>query len=136
MLLLSLLSHLLEAACLERTGCECVCESVCVSVCVCVCVCARTRTRAQRGSSTKMLRACAGFCGANWHQEGTYAKSRPAWPLNLYKLPISCTGETCFLHALEKGLKTEAKFSLLESVGSSWCCPEGWQLAAYSVDGM
>ena len=56
MLLLSLLSHLLEAACLERTGCECVCESVCVSVCVCVCVRARAHAHSEGAA-----RKCSGL---------------------------------------------------------------------------
>lgn len=90
-LLLPLLSHLLEAQCLERTvggrgrgGLRAVCVYV----------------RVWLGSSTEMLRAFAELCLANWHQEGTYAKSHSTWPLNLDKLSISCTRGAFFLHAL------------------------------------
>lgn len=89
-LLLCLLSHLLEAHCLEHTGGGGRGGSVCACVCVCV----------LWGSSMKTLRACAELCGANWHQEGTYAKSHSTWPLNLDKLSISCTRGAFFLLAL------------------------------------
>ena len=75
--------HLHEAPYLEGTGC------VRVHVCACECVAAQ-----------KMLGVCAKLCGANWHQEGTYAKSRSTWPLNLDKLSISCAEGASFLHAL------------------------------------
>lgn len=76
-LVLPLLSHLLGAQCLGRTGCVCT-----------------------QAGGMKMLGVCAELCSANWQQEGTYAKSHSTWPLNLDKLSISCTRGAFSLHAL------------------------------------
>lgn len=77
-LLLSLLSHLLEAPHLECTGCVCGGEG------------------AARKCSGLMLSSAV----PTGIRKGHMQKSHPAWPLNLDKLSISCTGGTFFLHAL------------------------------------
>lgn len=84
--------------------------------------------------ATKMLRACAELCGANWHEEGTYAKSHSTWPLNLHKLSISCTRGACFLHAPVKRLKNRSQVEPIWKRRRLMFCPDGCHAAADTTD--
>lgn len=63
-----------------------------------VCMCVRAHTLVYR-KIMQILRVVPGS-GANWHVEGTYAKSHSTWPLNLDNLSLSCTRGAFFFHAV------------------------------------